>query len=183
MWPFFRLLWKTRGGYDAEIKFNPEIDLREFGTQFGPGLYSAVFKFKINGIGVWNADFSFEFEQKVRNPDDDHKSREKEREGAFYAQDYSRITSNTAKRARKLAKPNWSDEVGRDDSQFGDMLKEEVLLNQTMDFSFTYQYTGSGNWGNIADYKIPVPNKSAVVIPEKEVMVAIPISSIKKAEK
>ena len=183
MWPFFRMIWRTRGGYDAEIKFNPEIDLREFGTQFGPGMYTAVFKFNIDDLGIWKADFNFEFNQKIRNPDDDHKSREKEREGAFYAQDYSRITSNTAKRARKLAKPNWSVEDGRDDSQFGDMLKEEVFLNQNFDFSFIYQYIGEGNWGNTADYEIAVPNKSSMAIPEKEVMFAIPISSIKKAEK
>jgi hypothetical protein len=183
MWPFFRMIWRTRGGYDAEIKFNPEIDLREFGTQFGPGMYTAVFKFNIDDLGIWKANFNFEFNQKIRNPDDDHKSREKEREGAFYAQDYSRITSNTAKRARKLAKPNWSVEDGRDDSQFGDMLKEEVFLNQNFDFSFIYQYIGEGNWGNTADYEIAVPNKSSMAIPEKEVMFAIPISSIKKAEK
>jgi radical SAM superfamily enzyme YgiQ (UPF0313 family) len=183
MWPLFRMLWKTRGGYDAEIKFNPEIDLREFGTQFGPGMYTAIFKFNIDDSGLWKADFNFKFDQKIRNPDDDHKSREKEREGAFYAQDYSRITSNTAKRARKLAKPNWSVEDGRDDSQFGDMLKEEVFLNQNFDFSFDYQYIGEGNWGNTAAYEIAVPDKSSVTIPEKEVMFAIPISSIKKTEK
>jgi hypothetical protein len=175
------MLWRTRGGYDADIKFNPEIDLREFGTQFGPGMYTAIFKFSINDLGIWSANFDFKFNQKIRNPDEDHKSREKEREGAFYAQDYSRITSNTAKRARKLAKPNWSVEAGRDDSQFGDMLKEEEKLNSTLDFSFDYHYTSVGDWGN-ASYAINVPNKTSVEIPEKETMFTIPISSIKKKD-
>jgi Radical SAM superfamily/B12 binding domain len=180
MWPFFRMLWRTRGGYEAEIKFNPDIDLREFGTQFGPGMYSATFKFSISDAGIWNADFDFKLNQNIRNPDEDHKAREKEREGAFYAQDYSRITSNTAKRARKLAKPNWSIDSGRDPSQFGDMLKEEVYLNKTIDFSFDYHYVGQGNWGDAMDYMIAVPDKSSVTIPEKEAMVYIPISINKK---
>ena len=33
MWPFFRQLWRMRGGYEAEVYFNPEIDLKEFGNQ------------------------------------------------------------------------------------------------------------------------------------------------------
>ena len=180
MWPFLRMLWRTRGGYDAEIKYNPEIDLREFGTQFGPGMYTATFKFNIDDKGIWNADFDFKLNQHHRNPDDDHKSREQKREGAFYAQDYSRITSNTAKRARKLAKPIWSVEDGRDDSQYGDMLKEEVYLNKTIDFSFDYHYIGEGNWGDDINYQIAVPDKSLVAIPEKEAMADIPISFNKK---
>ena len=128
-------------------------------------------------------DFNFEFNQKIRNPDDDHKSREKEREGAFYAQDYSRITSNTAKRARKLAKPTWSDDTGRGDSDFGDLLDEEHVLNNTIDFTFQYRYRGTGDWSNYKDYEVTVADQTAVAIPEKESMyndVTIPITSIKK---
>lgn len=181
MWPLFRLLWKTRGGYSAEIYFNPEIDLREFGTQYGPALYNATFKFKIDRQGKWEADFNYDFNQHVRNPDDDHRGREPDREGPFYAQDYSRIMSNTAKRARRLAKPSWSVDNGRDDMEFWYILDEETRLNKTIDFSFKYHYKNTGDWSNYEDYHVSVSNKTNVKLPEKEMMFAIPIQNIKRA--
>jgi hypothetical protein len=185
MWPFFRMLWKTRGGYEAEILFNPEIDLKEFGSQYGPGMYNAVFKFKISDDGEWTADFKFKLDQ-IDNPYDDREPPPKGRKGPFFAQDYSRMMSNTAKRARKLAKPTWDAETGRDGTDFGNLLDEEHILNNTIDFSFQYRYRGTGNWGNFKDYEVEVSNKSTMTaIPEKENMFSqastvIPITSIKK---
>jgi anaerobic magnesium-protoporphyrin IX monomethyl ester cyclase len=182
MWPFFRMLWKTRGGYEAEVEFNPDIDLREFGSQYGPGMYNAVFKFKITDEGQWTADFKYKFEQ-IDNPYDDREPPPLGRKGPFFAQDYSRMMSNTAKRARKLAKPTWSDDTGRGDSDFGDLLNEEHVLNNTIDFTFQYRYRGTGDWSNYQDYEVTVADQTAVVIPEKESMysdVTIPITSIKK---
>lgn len=181
MWPFFRMLWRTRGGYEAEVKFNPDIDLREFGTQYGPGMYTSVFKFKINDLGQWTADFDFEFNQ-IDNPYDDRARPPEGRKGPFYAQDYSRMMSNTASRARKLAKPTWSSDTGRGDSDFWELLKEEEHLNKTIDFSFKYNYQGTGNWGDQSQYEISVPDKSSVAIPEKEMMFVIPINEIKKKD-
>ena len=180
MWPFFRMLWRCRGGYHAQVKFNPDIDLREFGSQFGPGMYNAVFKFNITKEGKWHADFDFKFEQ-IDNPYDDRERPPAGRKGPFYAQDYSRMMSNTAHRARKLAKPTWSEETGRGDSDFWDLLVEEEKLNSTVDFSFDYHYTSTGDWSN-ASYVVNVPNKTSVEIPEKETMFTIPISSIKKKD-
>ncbi len=57
MWPFFRMLWRTRGGFNAVVKFNPEIDIKEFGWQFGPGMYNATYIFSITDDGKWFADF------------------------------------------------------------------------------------------------------------------------------
>jgi hypothetical protein len=145
MWPFFRMLWKTRGGYDAEVHFNPEIDLREFGSQFGPGMLDAVYKFSIDEEGNWEADFSWDFKQ-VDNPFDNRLPPPEGRKGPFYAQDYSRMMSNTAKRARRIAKPSWSIETGRGDQDFMDLLVEEEELNRTIDFSFKYKYNGKGKW-------------------------------------
>jgi len=68
------------------------------------------------------------------------------RKGPFYAQDYSRMMSNTAIRARKLAKPSWGIN-GRDDTDFGELLREEEVLNKTIDFSFKYHYVDRGDWG------------------------------------
>jgi len=181
MWPFFRMLWKTRGGYQAVVKYNPDIDLREFGSQFGPGMYNAVFKFKIDDAGKWAADFDFEFNQ-IDNPYDERDPPPKGRKGPFYAQDYSRMQSNTAARARKLARPSWSAEAGRNDADFWELLVEEEKLNATIDFSFKYHYLDTGNWGDVATYEIEVPNKSSTVIPEKETMFTIPISKITKKQ-
>lgn len=184
MWPFFRMLWRTRGGYEAEVLFNPDIDLREFGSQYGPGMYNAVFKFKINDAGEWTADFKFKFDQ-IDNPYDTRELPPAGRKGPFFAQDYSRMMSNTAKRARKLAKPTWDLETGRDGTDFGKLLEEEHILNNTIDFTFQFRYRGTGNWGNFKDYEVEVSNKSNMeAIPEKQDMhlsnIVIPITSIKK---
>ena len=180
MWPFFRMLWKTRGGYEAEVLYNPDIDLREFGSQYGPGMFNAVYKFKITDAGEWEADFKYKFAQ-IDNPFDDREPPPLGRKGPFYAQDYSRMMSNSAKRARKLAKPTWDLEAGRDGQDFSDLLEEERILNSTVDFTFNYRYRNKGSWGNFKDYEIAVPNKMTMeAIPEKESMYVIPITSIKK---
>ena len=183
MWPFFRMLWKTRGGYKAEVRFNPEIDLKEFGSQFGPGMYYATYKFNITDEGKWDADFDIIFNQ-VDNNFDDRERPPFGRKGAFYAQDYSRLQSNTTKRARKLAKPTWSVEEGRSGQDFADLLDEEKHLNATIDFSFKLHWIESGDWSNYADYQVKVSDTTQVVIPEKEAMtkqevISIDISSIK----
>ena len=177
MWPFFRQLWRMRGGYEAEVKFNPEIDLKEFGTQFGPGMYNAVYKFKIDDDGKWTANFDIKFDQ-IDNPYDDRLPPPEGRKGPFYAQDYSRMQSNTVKRARKLAKPTWSDEEGRSGQDFADLLNEEARLNETIDFSFELAWEGSGDWGNYKDYEVQVSDVSREALPEKEVMHSIPVSTI-----
>jgi hypothetical protein len=145
MWPFFRMLWRTRGGFDAEVHYNPTIDLKEFGSQFGPGMYNAVFKFSIDYAGNWSADFKYSFDQ-IDNPFDDREPPPAGRKGPFYAQDYSRMMSNTAKRARRLAKPSWDLEVGRSDEDFWELLVEEEELNKTIDFSFRHHYVDTGRW-------------------------------------
>lgn len=185
MWPFFRMLWKTRGGYEAEVMFCPEIDLKEFGSQFGPGMYNANFKFVISDEGVWQADFNYKFDQHVDNPEDFREPPPLGRKGPFFAQDYSRMQSNTAKRARRLAKPSWSDTEGRDGQDFMDLLDEEEYLNKNMDFSFDYHYEGTGNWGD-QSYDIEVPSEMRV-IPEKEAMefpttISISLDSIKRKD-
>jgi radical SAM superfamily enzyme YgiQ (UPF0313 family) len=152
MWPFFRNLWRARGGYTAEILFNPDIDLKEFGHQFGPGMYNAVYKFTISDDGIWEADFDIKFDQ-IDNPLNDP-TMPGWRPGPFYAQDPSRMQSNTAKRARKLAKPTWDIVNGRSDQDFTDLLNEESKLNNIIDFSFELKWKGNGDWSNVDDYRV-----------------------------
>lgn len=176
MWPFFRMLWRCRGGYQAEVKFNPALDLTEFGDQFGPGMYNATFKFSITDEGIWDADFRFKFDQ-VDNPSDFREPPPKGRKGPFFAQDYSRMKSNTAYRARKLAKPTWGID-GRSGQDFADLLEEETYLNANIDFSFEYNYINSGDWRDHSNYEIAVPDQSTSTIEEENVQF-IPIANIK----
>lgn len=177
MWPLFRMLWRTRGGYKTEVRFNPEIDLKEFGTQFGPACYNAIFKFEITDAGEWSADFDCKFTQDIENPDDAAYPREAVRHGAFYAQDYSRMKSNTAVRARKLARPEWSLENGRNDLEFMELLDEERYLNKEMNFGFECHYTDTGTW-NSNEYIVAVPSKT--IIPKKETVFSIIFDKNKK---
>jgi hypothetical protein len=141
IWPLLRTLWKTRGGYQAKIIFNPEIDLVEFGLAYGPGVFTADYSFSITHEGLWEADFQMDFVQKI--PEND--SREPERQGPFMAQDYSRIQSPSATRARRIAKPKWG-ESGRSEKDFDQMIEEQDILNKTINFSFSFKWTESGKW-------------------------------------
>jgi len=146
MWPLFRTIWRVRGGFDMVVRFNPEIDLKEFGSQFGPGMYTATYRFTIDHGGNWSADFDMTFDQIDDNFDDrDPNGPNAWRRGAFYAQDYSTMNSNAAFRARRLAKPTWGQE-GRSPTDFGDLLREEEKLNKEIDFSFKEHWQGSGKW-------------------------------------
>ena len=180
IWPLLRNIWRARGGYEAEILFNPELDLVEFGSQFGPGMFNAVYKFKISDDGKWEADFDMHFNQHIDNPEDNRLPPPEGRRGPFYAQDYSRAQSNTVKRARRLAKPKWSDEKGRSGQDFTDLLNEEEYLNKNIDFTFDLHYVGTGDWGNYADYEVKVSDKKRDAIPEKEVMYIpkVPVSPV-----
>ena len=185
MWPFFRNLWRARGGYTATVRFHPDIDMAEFGDTYGPAQYYAIYKFIISDEGVWYADFDIEFVQ-VDNPMDNRTPPPEGRKGPFYAQDYSRWQSNTVKRARKLAKPSWSNEEGRSDQDFTDLLNEEKYLNENIDFSFHLKWQGNGDWGDTDKYIVDVSNNKRDVLPEKEsmsgkkVVSTISIDSIKR---
>jgi anaerobic magnesium-protoporphyrin IX monomethyl ester cyclase len=159
IWPFLRNLWRARGGYTANIRFNPEIDLKEFGTQYGPGMFNAEYNFKIDHAGQWTADFKMKFDQ-VDNPYDDREPPPEGRKGPFYAQDYSRIQANTAKRARKLAKAEWDVNEGRSGQDFTDLLREEEELNASIDFSFELNWQGTGDWEDLDQYKVTLAEKA-----------------------
>ena len=154
MWPILRMLWKTRGGYDIEVRFNPDIDCKEFGHNFGTGRYEAVYKFSINAVGEWSADFKINFQQIY---DSENDPRESHRYGPFFAQDFSRMNSNAAMRAKKLAKSNWG-EHGRNQKQFQDLLDEEAFLNQTINWSFDFKWKGTGNWGDYKKFEVSLSN-------------------------
>lgn len=155
MWPILRMLWRTRGGYDIEVRFNPEIDCAEFGQNFGTGKYEAIYKFNIDHNGKWTANFKINFQQIYDSTND---PREDHRHGPFFAQEFSRMNSNAAMRAKKLAKPKWG-EHGRGQKEFQELLDEESFLNQTVDWSFNFKWQGQGDWSNYKDYETSVSSE------------------------
>jgi hypothetical protein len=143
IWPLLRILWRTRGGYKLKLLFNPKIDQEEFGPKFDPGYYSAEYEFNISTAGAWNAAFNFDFKQAaIATPQE---TGDPNRKGPFVAQDYSRVKSQSSTRARKIAKPEWGEE-GRSNEQFAKLLKEEEILNKTVDLTFNHSWQGRGNW-------------------------------------
>ena len=154
IWPTLRTLWRARGGYSITVNFSPELDTAEFGGHFGTGHYWADYHFVIDDAGKWTANFRIKFNQ-VHDTKND--PREPHRHGPFFAQEYSRMDGNAAKRARKLAKPVWG-EQGRSHQEFEELLNEEFYLNQTTEWSFDWVWKGQGDWSDYEKYKISVPN-------------------------
>ena len=154
IWPFLRTLWRVRGGYATVIRFSPELDSAEFGNGYGTGKYTAEFKFKITTDGQWSADFKWDF---IQHWEIDS-YRNAHRQGPFFAQDFSNMTSNAAIRARRLAKPDWGME-GRSATDYNDLFAEERELNKTIDWTFNYHWSGKGDWGNYNSQSKEVPNQ------------------------
>lgn len=155
IWPLVRMLYLTMGGFSIEVYFNPEIDQREFGLQYGPGMFTAKYIFNITHSGEWTADFTYKFDQNVDNPTDT-RPKDDPYYGPFFPQDYSYMTSNPALRARRLAKPEWG--MGSRRPEDWDGLFAECLELNKMDLSFTYDYKGSGKWSRTS-HTIAVPDK------------------------
>jgi hypothetical protein len=126
IWPLLRMLWKSRGGYETTIQFDPDLDSAEFGNQYGTGKYTAKFYFKISTDGKWSADFTWDFKQHYEY----EPYKEESRQGPFFAQDFSNMTSNASLRAKKLAKPSWGME-SRSGHDYKKLFDEESLLNNT----------------------------------------------------
>lgn len=155
IWPLLRMLWLIRGGYEISIKFNPEIDLKEFGAQYGPGMFVGNYRFKIDHEGNWKADFEYNFEQ-IDNPYDTRSDNDPFK-GPFFAQDYSNMNSNAAYRAKKLAKPDWGTGE-RQEPDWDEMFAEQKYLNETIDFTYKYHFKETGKWSRDSN-KIAVPDE------------------------
>jgi hypothetical protein len=123
------LLWRARGGYHITIHIDRDKIYSEFGNRLGCD-YTANYVFQINDAGEWRADFKFDFKQ-----DSD----------AWKYQDYSRETSMSAQRARILAIPESKGEVMWNYAIY-DKHIAALEEHKKLDFSFNYQYTGTGKW-------------------------------------
>jgi hypothetical protein len=66
---FFRTLWRVRGGYEITLRFNPQLDHRDFIFTIAPDshVYEAILYFKINDIGEYTTKCDFKFINSYRD--------------------------------------------------------------------------------------------------------------------
>jgi hypothetical protein len=172
MFVLFRMLYRTRGGFKATVIYNEELDMMEWGGR-NAGPMNSEHVFEIDDSGNWTAKFWVEFKQPPRSS-----FQQNDRmgpRGPFFAQDYSRVQLNTAKRSRIFAKPKWGDE-GRNHDEFMELLDEEMKLNETIDFTFEHTWEGSGNWGDATQYIVNVPDK---IVRNQNIPFSTPVDIIK----
>ena len=126
----FEILWKTRGGYEMNLKFDEELDNLEFGTAVASP-YNAEYNFKVNKKGDWSCKIVAKYTQPKERP--------------FKVMDFSQEKSTLIERARVFAKPTWGD-GSRTEQELIKLYKEESYLNKTKDFSFDFKWEGNGTW-------------------------------------
>jgi len=119
----FRVLYKSRGGFKMELNYEEEMDRLEFGEKVS-GPYLAKYIFDIDMDGNWSLDINSKFKQN-KNP--------------FKFVNFGNDKSNTAIRARELAKIKSEVDI--------EYLKsKENEMNNTIDFSFEYKNVVKGTW-------------------------------------
>jgi len=136
MFVLFRMIWRTRGGFDMEIKYDEDIDMKEFGIR-NAAPYWSEHSFTIDKNGNWKGKFKFKFIQ-PRHEDPNMLI-------PFKVMDFSHNDLNASKRARKIAKPRWG-EVGRTSEEFQELIALQNKLNTEHDYSFEYEWEGEGKW-------------------------------------
>lgn len=159
IWPFFHILWKIKGGYSFQLLFNIKLDQEGWGIR-GSAPLNSLIKFDIDNNGKWKADCTFEYKQEDYNGWNDVKW--KDHWGKEFCApdpvgpvwkvtDFTRDTSNSAIRARKLA---WRDDIKYDNrdpkNAFNEdeytQLVQEFLNYRNINFSFNYEFKNNGKW-------------------------------------
>ena len=158
IWPFLRILWRTRGGYTCKLLFKKEWEYEEWGQRNAAPL-DAEYNFTIDDDGNWTADFSWDYQQ---DPYDDWEDKFWIENGkqmmsvdpwspVWAIMDFTRENSNAVIRARKLAWKGDPDKKNKDPMNAHDpavFKKHEVefLEVRDLDLSFKYDWKGEGKW-------------------------------------
>jgi hypothetical protein len=117
------------GKYDIEIRYEPEMDGREFGSSLS-GNFNALYKFKINESGNWDADFQMDFIQSER------------------AWEYPYWYGSTSIAGARI-------KLTLDHKSENDIIERNLRIDQTLhdvrhvrklDFTFSHHFIGSGQW-------------------------------------
>ncbi len=159
IWPFLRIVWRARGGYQLVLKFVKEWEYEEWGARNAAPL-NAEYYFTINEAGEWKADFWWHYAQtdtdflyadeKPHNNDPDWV----DTVGPVYTvMNFFSNNSASVKRARKLA---WKDDETFKDRKVDDAFDADWFYKITQDFrtarkvdySFKYEWSGTGKWTN-----------------------------------
>lgn len=138
MFVLFRMLWRTRGGFDMTVKYDIDLDLKEFGKHVA-GEYIAEQTFSITQDGDWKASIKCEFIQPEHNGENTY---------PFVGFDFTNLSGATAERARKLARNKWGDE-GRPKEEVDQIFKYAWDLNHNKDLSFEFEWSGTGKWTEV----------------------------------
>jgi hypothetical protein len=159
IWPFLRIMFRTRGGYKLHLIFDPELDEKEFGKR-GSAPLNAVYDFEIDADGNWKADFKWDYRQDEYKDWSDKvwmigHSTEIDisvdtMSPVWSLMNFTRENSNSAIRARKLAwkgTPSESqDPKNAFDKDKYKRLEKDFLIYRSLDLSFKFEWQGQGKW-------------------------------------
>tara|TARA_R110000744_G_scaffold328646_1_gene434215 strand:- start:2476 stop:4641 length:2166 start_codon:yes stop_codon:yes gene_type:complete len=155
VWSLFHALWRMRGGYKMNLKFNYEWEKEEWGERSAAPI-NADLLFEIDHDGNWNADFDWNYSQThtdyVWEDYQDHGVQRYQNTGPVYQMmDFTRENSSAAIRARRLAWKGDAKFKDRDTSNawiFEEQLENERIFseNRDRDFSFDFKWKNNGQW-------------------------------------
>jgi hypothetical protein len=162
VWPLLHIMWRTRGGYKLNLKFNYEWELEEWGARNAAPLY-ANYDFEISDDGEWSADFWWDYKQ--THTDYEYQDHEYPDENGnmildphtvgpvFTVMNFFGDNSNAAIRARKLAWKGDPNFKGKDpwsafDSDWFSKVKQDFATARYHDYSFKYDWQGKGKWND-----------------------------------
>lgn len=157
IWPFLRIVWRTRGGYELTLRFRKDWEYEEWGNRNAAPL-NAIYKFKIDLDGNWTADFTWDYQQDKQDPwndthwyQDDKLYSSPDPMGKVWSiMDFTRDNSNAAIRARRLAwkgtdKSKKDPYNAFDENEYWEK-SQKFFEIRDLDFSFNYSWQGSGKW-------------------------------------
>jgi len=158
IWPFLRIMWRTRGGYKLNLIFNKELEYEEWGERNAAPL-NANYDFEIDDAGNWKADFWWDYQQDKYDTWDDKYWIENGVEKmsvdpwspVWAIMDFTRDNGNAVIRARKLAWMKDPAKKGKDpynafDSEIFKEQQKQFYRFRDTDLSFKYEWQGSGKW-------------------------------------
>ena len=158
IWPFLRIMWRTRGGYKLNLIFNKELEYEEWGERNAAPL-NANYDFEIDDSGNWKADFWWDYQQDKYDTWDDKYWIENGVEKmsvdpwspVWAIMDFTRDNGNAVVRARKLAWMKDPAKKGKDpynafDSEIFKAQQKHFYRFRDTDLSFKYEWQGSGKW-------------------------------------
>lgn len=143
----FRLLWKIRGGYTMTLKFDKELDLKEFG-EANAGEYISNHFFKIDFDGNWEYKVSAEWDPPKYDWENEV--------WPWYYHDYSDFDNSAALRARRLAKSEFGMGKRTEESRQKLLDQAHFLNERDGDLSFQFEWSGEGKWERTEKEKKPL---------------------------